>query len=128
TNGTWKQIALMPSGYQPDFYASQVLTNGNVLVEGGEYNGGNADWTNKGAIYDPVADKWTTVSPPSTWSSIGDSASLVLPDGSYLLADCCFFGTGQSVTATISGTNVTWGTPIKTWSCGSSNPCMDEEG
>ena len=55
----------MPSGYQPDFYASQVLPNGNVLVEGGEYNGGSGDWTNKGAIYDPVADKWTAVNPPS---------------------------------------------------------------
>lgn len=127
TTGTWKQIASMPTGYQPDFYASQVLTNGNVLIEGGEYNGGSAVWTNKGAIYDPKADKWTAVTPPSTWGSIGDSESLILPDGSYLLADCCFFGTGQSVTATISGTTVTWGTPIKTWPCGSSNPCMDEE-
>ena len=128
TSGTWKQIALMPTGYQPDFYASQVLTNGNVLVEGGEYNGGSGIWTNKGAIYDPVADKWTNVTPPTGWNSIGDSASLVLPDGSYLLSDCCFFGTGKDVTATISGTTVTWGSPASTWSCGSSNPCMDEEG
>jgi len=127
-SGKWTQIASMPTGYQPDFYASQVLANGNVLVEGGEYNGGNGVWTNKGAIYDPVTDKWTSVSPPSSWGSIGDSASLVLPDGSYLLADCCFFGTGQSITATISGTTVTWGTPVNTWNCGSSNPCMDEEG
>jgi hypothetical protein len=128
TTGTWKQTGAFPSGYQPDFYASQVLPNGDVTIEGGEYNGGSAVWSNKGAAYDPVADKWTAVTAPSGWNSIGDSESLILPDGSYLLADCCFFGTGQSVTATFSGTSVTWATPIKTWSCGSSNPCMDEEG
>jgi hypothetical protein len=128
TTGKWTQIASMPSGYQPDGYAAQVLTSGDVLIEGGEYNGGSAVWTNKGAIYDPVANKWTSVTPPSGWGSIGDSESLVLPDGTYLLADCCFFGTGQSVTATVSGTTVSWATPIKTWACGSSNPCMDEEG
>jgi hypothetical protein len=128
TTGTWKAIASMPSGYQPDFYASQVLPNGNVLVEGGEYNGGNGDWTNKGAIYDPVADKWTAVNPPSGWNSIGDSASLILPDGSFMLADCCFFGTGKQVLGTVSGTTVTWGTPTTTWSCANNGPCMDEEG
>jgi len=128
TTGKWTKIASMPSGYQPDFYASQVLPNGNVLVEGGEYNGGSGDWTNKGAIYDPVADKWTSVTPPSGWSSIGDSASLILPDGSFMLADCCFFGTGKQVLATISGTSVTWGTPTTTWSCANNGPCMDEEG
>jgi len=127
TSGSWKQIAAMPSGYQPDFYASQVLTNGNVLIEGGEYNGGSGDWTNKGAIYDPVADKWSSVSPPSGWNSIGDSESLILPDGTFFLGDCCFFGTGKDITATVSGTTVTWGTAQNTWSCGG-GPCMDEEG
>ncbi|HEX3430113.1 MAG TPA: hypothetical protein VHT03_04435 [Rhizomicrobium sp.] len=127
TSGKWTQIASMPSGYQPDFYAAQVLTNGNVLIEGGEYNGGSAVWTNKGAIYDPVKNAWTTVTAPSGWSSIGDSESIILPDGTYFLGDCCFFGTGKDITATISGTTVTWGTSQNTWSCGS-GPCMDEEG
>jgi hypothetical protein len=131
TTGTWTQIASMPSGYQPDFYASQVLTNGNVLIEGGEYNGGNGDWTNKGAIYDPVANKWTSVTPPSGWGSIGDSEAVILPDGTYMLADCCFFGTGQQVLATVSGTTVNWAKPTNTWACTKVNsdyPCMDEEG
>jgi hypothetical protein len=131
TDGTWTQIATMPAGYSPDGYASQVLTNGNVLIEGGEYNAGQGDWSNKGAIYDPVANAWTSVTPPSGWASIGDSESVILPDGTYMLADCCFFGTGEQVTATVSGTTVKWATPTKTWTCNKNNsgyPCMDEEG
>jgi len=61
-----------------------------------------ADWTNKGALYDPVGNTWTTVNPPTGWSSIGDAQSVILPDGSYMLADCC--GTAEAI-ASISGTN-----------------------
>ena len=43
--------------------------------------------------------------------------------------DCCFFGTGEDVTATVSGTTVNWATPAETWTCAQSGyPCMDEEG
>lgn len=131
TDGKWTKTAAMPSGYSPDFFAQQVLTNGNVLIEGGEYNDqcGGGCWTNKGAIYDPVADKWTSVSPPSGWNSIGDSEAVILPDGTYFLADCCFFGSGEDVTATISGTTVNWAKPVESWKCAQSGyPCMDEEG
>lgn len=130
TDGTWTKIAAMPAGYSPDFFAQQVLANGNVLIEGGEYNDQCARgcWTNKGAIYDPVANAWSPVTPPSGWNSIGDAESVILPDGTYMLADCCFFGTGKQVLATISGTSVTWATPTTTWSCANNGPCMDEEG
>jgi hypothetical protein len=131
TTGTWTQIASMPAGYQPDFYAAQVLTNGEVLIEGGEYNGGSGDWTNKGAIYDPVKNTWTSVTAPTGWNSIGDSEALILPDGTYMLADCCFFGTGQQVLATVSGSTVNWAKPTDTWACTKNEtnyPCMDEEG
>jgi hypothetical protein len=132
TDGAWTQIATMPAGYSPDGYAAQVLTNGNVLIEGGEYNANQGDWTNKGAIYDPVANAWTSVTPPSGWASIGDSESVILPDGTYMLGDCCEFGTGQQVLATVSGTTVKWAKPTNTWKCnnvnGQSAPCMDEEG
>jgi hypothetical protein len=107
TDGTWKKLASMPAGYSPDFFAEQVLTDGRVLIEGGEYNGGNADWTNKGALYDPVKDSWTSVSPPSGWSSIGDAESIILPSGTYMLANCCD-NPGQQALASINGTTVTW--------------------
>src|SRR4029077_16430122 len=37
-NGTWSQIASMASNYGPLFFASSVLPDGRVVVEGGEYN------------------------------------------------------------------------------------------
>ena len=37
-NGTWSQLASMSSDYGPLYFASAVLPDGRVLVEGGEYN------------------------------------------------------------------------------------------
>src|SRR5277367_5487417 len=39
-DGTWKQVASLASGYSPTDTASQVLSDGRVLIEGGEYNSG----------------------------------------------------------------------------------------
>jgi hypothetical protein len=130
TDGTWSAIATMPPGYSPLFFSQQVLPTGDVIVNGGEYNAAKKNcsgqvWTAKGALYDPVANEWTSVNAPSGWSSIGDAESIVLPDGTYMLASCCFFGTGQQALASISGTNVSW-TTSDTWTCDA--PCMDEEG
>lgn len=87
-NGTWTQVASLPSGYDPDADASQVLADGRVIVEGGEYsNGGNFTLTNQGAIYDPIKQTWTTLDPPPHWQNIGDSPSLVLADGRFFLGD-----------------------------------------
>jgi hypothetical protein len=69
-----------------------VLPDGRVIIMGGEYNGSSKEvWTNLGAIYDPVANKWTAVAAPtgSNWSNIGDAQSTVLEDGTFLLASCC---------------------------------------
>jgi hypothetical protein len=86
-NGTWTQLASMPSGYAPLWYASAVLPDGRVLVEGGEYNGTSQVWTNQGAIYDPAGDVWTPVAPPSGWSNIGDAQSVILSNGTLMLAN-----------------------------------------
>lgn len=88
-NGTWKQIASMPAGYGPLYFSSAVLKNGQVIVEGGEYNFGNAGWTNLGALYNPKANKWVAIAPPAGWSSIGDAQSVVLANGKYMQANCC---------------------------------------
>ena len=71
--GTWTQVATMPSGYGPLYFGSAVLPDGRYIAEGGEYNLGRDAWTTKGAIYDPVANSWTSVTPPSGWASIGDT-------------------------------------------------------
>src|SRR5438105_2735153 len=103
--GTWSAAAAMPAGYAPEYFASQILPDGRLIVNGGEYNNCNAGWTNKGALYDPVSDSWTSVPPPSGWSTIGDAQSVILPDGSYMLANCC---NSDEAIAAISGTTVTW--------------------
>ncbi len=52
-----------------------------MSVEGGEYNFGQPAETRLGAIYDPVANAWTSVTAPTSWQSIGDAQSVVLPNG-----------------------------------------------
>ena len=89
-NGTWSAVATMPKGYAPLYYGSAVLPDGKLIVNGGEYNGSNNGvWTTMGAIYDPLANTWTSVKPPSGWTTIGDAQTVVLPNGTYMLADCC---------------------------------------
>jgi hypothetical protein len=84
-NGTWSQLASLPPGYAPEDYASAELADGRVVITGGEYNSGSFVLTNLGAIYDPVADTWTPLSAPTGWDYIGDSPSVVLPDGQFLV-------------------------------------------
>jgi hypothetical protein len=103
--GTWTQVASMPSAYGPLYFGSAVLPDGRYIAEGGEYNFGNPQWTKLGAIYDPVANAWTSVNPPSGWSRIGDAASTVLTNGTYMLGSCC----DQPIhTALLNPSNLTW--------------------
>ena len=102
-NGTWSQLASLSSDYGPLFFASAVLPDGRVIVEGGEQNFANYVWTNKGAIYDPIADAWTHVSPPSGWANIGDAQSAVLNNGTFMLANCC-----STQQALLNASTLTW--------------------
>src|SRR5579862_7972489 len=88
-DGTWSQIASMPSDYTPLYFASAILPDGRMIVEGGEYIGENPVWTNQGAIYDPVNNTWTAVSPPPGWTNIGDAGSDVLADGTFMMQQAC---------------------------------------
>ncbi len=86
-NGTWTQLASLPKGYVPDAFASAVLADGRLVIIGGEYNNGSFTLTNLGAIYDPAVNTWTSVPAPSTWTYIGDSPAVVLPDGKFLVGN-----------------------------------------
>jgi len=95
-NGTWTQLASLPAGYSPLYHSSAVLPDGRLIIEGGEYNFLSPAWTSQGAIYDPLANTWTPVTPPSFFGgfgpfpqTIGDAQSVVLPNGTYMQADCC---------------------------------------
>jgi len=95
-NGTWSQIASLPADYSPLYHSSAVLPDGRVVIMGGEYNFFVPDWTNLGAIYDPVVDQWTSLAAPPFFTgfgpfaqTIGDSQSVVLANGTMMQANCC---------------------------------------
>ena len=61
------------------FYASQVLTNGNVFVCGGEYGTGRG----KAEVYNPLNNSWTAT--PSSGIGYSDAESKMLPSGNVVL-------------------------------------------
>jgi hypothetical protein len=84
-NGTWTQVASLAANYDPYAMAEAVLADGRALIEGGEYNFGSFSFTNLGAVYDPIANTWTNLTPPAGWQYIGDSPSAVLPNGHFII-------------------------------------------
>jgi hypothetical protein len=122
-NGTWSQLATMP--YVSYAGAQAVLPDGRIIMEGGEYSDFDFKFllTNNGAIYDPVTNKWTRVPPPRFFVDlyppralfaphpIGDSQSVVLADGTFMLADKM-----SRQAALLDAKKLTWtetGTPSK---------------
>jgi len=102
-NGTWLQMASLPTGYAPDAFASAVLPDGRLVISGGEYNNGNFLLTNLGAIYDPKANTWTAIPAPAGWNTIGDSPSVVRANGNFIV--------GQKLTESVAEfepTTLTW--------------------
>jgi hypothetical protein len=105
TDGTWTAITPMPAGDCPLYFAAQILPDGRMIVNGGEYNVCGSGESTAGSLYDPVGNSWTSVPPPSGWTEIGDADSIILPNGTYMLAECC---NSNQALASISGTTVTW--------------------
>lgn len=85
--GTWAQVASLPSGYDPYATSGAVLADGRFFLTGGEYSscGGQFTLTNQSAIYDPAKNTWKMVAPPKGWYDIGDSPAAVLPNGLFLV-------------------------------------------
>lgn len=113
-NGTWTQVASLPATYSPLYHSTAVLPDGRMIIEGGEYllsldqTELVPTWTNQGSIYDPIANTWTPVNPPSGWTTIGDAQSVVLADGTYMQANCC-----TTEAALLNSSTLTW-TPTGT--------------
>jgi hypothetical protein len=93
-NGSWRRVRDSHLGRK--YFSSAVLADGRVLVFGGEYtdaSGANAnDESNRCEIYDPVADSWMEVNPPSNsdgsdWEEIGDAACALLANGTFLMGN-----------------------------------------
>lgn len=102
-NGTWTQVASLPSGYGPLYYASALLPDGRVVVIGGEYNFGAGVWTTLGAIYTPTTNVWKSLKAPSGWTTVGDAQSVILPKGVMMIANCC-----TSQEATLNAKTLAW--------------------
>lgn len=82
-NGTWSTVAGM--GTNRLYFASHVLPSGKLWVLGGEYSGPNmqANWTNTGEMYDPLANTWTPIAHHPE-SQYGDVPSMLLDKGKIL--------------------------------------------
>jgi hypothetical protein len=94
TNGTWSNMALMNAGRF--YYASAVLTNGNVFVAGAELDVG----TSSAEVYDSIHDNWNFATIPpglitgnnvpngngDNTAGFSDCESVILPDGTVMVA------------------------------------------
>src|SRR3569623_1681300 len=110
-HGTWSRLMDSPGGYAPLYFASATLPDGRLIVEGGEYLNGTATWTTKGAIYNPLANTWQAMPPPSIFNTtIGDASSIVLADGRFMLTACC----PTKSMAILDPVHLTWTTPVGT--------------
>lgn len=100
--GAWSQMPSMPAcilgdcpddnssptpPYAPTAYASAVLADGTLYVVGGEDNN-NVLFTqvNMGAYYNPVMNTWTALPAPFPAGQVGDVQSVVLDDGTFMMA------------------------------------------
>jgi len=85
-HGTWTRFASM--NYSRLFFASQVLTNGNVFVAGGEYGTGR----HHAELFDPLNNAWMNIPDPIPGPAFSDAISETLPNGNVLVAPVSQFG------------------------------------
>jgi hypothetical protein len=92
-HGTWSPLADM--SFWRRYYASGMLKDGRIVVIGGEQSGAGGD-TNRGEIFDPVADTWSPIPSPPGWAQVGDATCCILPDGRLMIGalltpDCIIY-------------------------------------
>jgi hypothetical protein len=110
-NGSWSSLKDM--SFWRRYYASAVLLDGRVFVCGGEQSGDVGD-TNKGEIYDPLADSWTSIATPP-WAQVGDAACCTLPDGRVLVG------------ALLSGNCISYSVDTDSWAVAGAQPGRTNE-
>ena len=118
SSGSWAQAAPAPNA--PLYYASATLGDGTIFVAGGEDNQGreNVDLCTA-EIYDPLADRWTTIDTPTGWKKMGDAPCCVLPDGKVLLGsiedDKCALYDPKEKTWSVAGRKSNQNSNEETW-------------
>lgn len=105
SGGTWLPVPIMKASNNPLYFGSAILPDDRMVVEGGEYQSGKNVDSVLGAIYDERLNAWGTIKPPSGWKHIGDSPSVVLPNGTFMLGSCC-----SAQEALLDAKTLTWTT------------------
>lgn len=82
-------ISTISSSYAPLYFASAVLPDGRIIIEGGEYNFSFQNETVGGTLYNPTTASFFDLAGPKLWSTIGDAPSVILPSGRFMMGDCC---------------------------------------
>jgi len=85
-NGTWTHLSTMNNARL--FFASSVLTNGNIFVTGGEYGLGRRH----AELFDPLNNLWTKIPDPLPGPAFSDAIGKILPNGNVLVAPVSQFG------------------------------------
>ena len=95
-SGSWAALdsfnGLWGPEWAPDAFASAVLANGDVVVQGGEFNYSNGTLflteSTDGAVYGRTSKRWSRLAPPTQWPYIGDTPSVVLANKTYMVGAC----------------------------------------
>lgn len=95
-SGSWAPLdsfrGLWSPEWAPSAFASAVLANGDVIVQGGEwkYSGGTLllSESTDGAVYGRTSKRWSRLVPPTQWPYIGDAPSVVLANKTYMVGAC----------------------------------------
>jgi Putative Ig domain/Galactose oxidase, central domain len=85
-NGTWSHLSTMNNARL--FFASSVLTNGNIFVAGGEYGPGRRH----AELFDPLNNAWTKIPDPLPGPAFSDAIGKILSNGNVLTAPVSEFG------------------------------------
>ncbi len=102
--GTWSiNTSTAGFGYAPLYFGSAVMPNGTIVFEGGEYNFNLFAETTLGFMYRPLRNQWVEINPPIGWSKIGDGPTVVLPNGTLMLGNCC-----SAAEALLDASTLTW--------------------
>jgi hypothetical protein len=104
--GTWSVLA--PMQYSRAGCGSDIMTNGQVFIAGGEYGTGNAT----SEVYDPVSNIWKQVPVPTslldptqlspiwgggTHQGFGEPDSMMLPNGKVLVTPVAVKYAGETM-------------------------------
>ncbi len=84
--GTWTHLATMNDPRL--FFTSEMLTNGNIFVAGGEYGSGGRH----AELFDPLRNTWSKIPDPLQAPIFSDTIGKLLPNGNVLTAPVSLFG------------------------------------